>query len=95
MDDFIQHIFRHGTVNVTGEFNKTCVMMIGARLPREILRIYGNAVAARAGPRIKRHKPERFRSGGINNLPHIQPHFIADECHFVDEPDVDTPEGIL
>ena len=50
-----------------------------------------------AEPRARRefHVPERLGGGGVDHLPHIDPQLVADDRHFVDQPDVHAPEGVL
>ena len=49
----------------------------------EVGRVQRDAVAADAGTRIEGHEPERLRRGGVDDLPHVDAHLVAEHGHLV------------
>src|SRR5207244_5311855 len=64
-------------------------------LPREVEGIDGDAVAAEARARAEAHVAERLGCGGIDHLPDVDPHPVAEDGELVDERDVDRAEDVL
>ena len=49
----------------------------------------------RPGPRLERHESERLRRGGVDDLPDVDIHPVAELSELVDERDVDGAEDVL
>ena len=49
----------------------------------------------RPGPGLKRHEAERLGGGGVDDLPDVDPHPVAEDRELVDERDVDRAEDVL
>ena len=93
---FIQNILhsgddisRHLVVDVGCQLNEPCLEVVLASLPRQIKRVYWNAMSTWPDARIKRLKAERFGSSSVNHTPYIDTHFMTQLGQFVDEGDVD------
>ena len=52
-------------------------------------------MATDAGARPEGHEPEWLGCGGVNDLPHVEAHPLAQERKLVDERDVDVAKDIL
>ena len=52
-------------------------------------------MSAEAGPRIKRHKSERFGFRGLDDFPNIYPHRVIDHLKLVNEGDIYTAENVF
>ena len=84
----LDDVFRHGSVDLPGELDETCVHAEFAGFPREIVRVDGDAVAAEAGARVEGGEAEGFGGGGADDLPEIDPHLVGGDLELVDESDV-------
>ena len=49
----------------------------------------------RPGPGLEAHEAERLRRGGVDDLPDVDPHPVAELRELVDERDVDRAEDVL
>ena len=47
------------------------------------------------GPGIEAHEAERLRRGGVDHLPDVDPHPVAQHRELVDQRDVDRAEDVL
>src|SRR5207302_4334137 len=65
------------------------------RLPAQVEGVDRDAVAAEARPGAEAHVAERLRCGGIDDLPDVDSHPVAEDCELVDEGDVDRAEDVL
>ena len=61
----------------------------------EVVRIDRDAVAADAGARREAHEPERLGRRGVDDLPDVEAHPLAQQGELVDEGDVDVAEDVL
>ncbi len=52
-------------------------------------------MAAQPRPRVKRLKAVGLGLGGLDDLPHIDAHAVADDGHLVRKADVDVAVGVL
>ena len=86
---------RHLLVHLAGELDELRVEAELARLPREVEGIDGDAVAAEARARAEAHVAERLGRGGVDDLPDVDPHPVAEDRELVDERDVDRAEDVL
>ena len=59
------------------------------------MRIDGNAVPAQSGTGSELHKPKWFRCGRLDHFPNIKPQVIAHHRHFIDQANVNHPEGVF
>src|SRR5687767_839386 len=85
----------HLAVDLTREIDEARLVVEGAHLPREIVRIERNAVSADSRSGGELHEAERLGRRGVDDFPHIYSELVADDLHLVDETDVHRPEGIL
>src|SRR5262245_57410375 len=65
------------------------------RFPSKVTWINRNAVSPQTRSRIKRHEPKGLGLGGLNNLPNINSHRGVHLFEFIDQSNVDAPEGVL
>ncbi len=86
---------RHREVDVAGELDEAVDEVELARPPREVVRIDRDAVAADAGSRREAHEAERLRRRGVDHLPDVEAHPLAQQRELVDERDVDVAEDVL
>ena len=91
----LNDILRHAGVDFAGSFNQAGVVIKLTRLPREVERVERDAVAAEARARIKRLETVRLRLGGLDDLPDVDAHAVADDGHFVCKADVDVAVGVF
>ena len=61
----------------------------------EVVRIDRDAVAADAGARREAHEAERLGGRGVDDLPDVEAHPLAQQRELVDERDVDVAEDVL
>jgi hypothetical protein len=52
-------------------------------------------VSAHAGPGLERHEPVGLRCRGVRDLPHVDPHAVAEDRQLVHEGDVHRAEDVL
>ena len=71
------------------------MVVVLARLPREVERVERDAVAAEARARIERLEAVRLRLCRLDDLPDVDAHAVADDGHFVGEADVDVAVRVL
>src|SRR5215468_1280487 len=93
--DALHYEPRHALVDVSGELDEAGIEPVHLRLPREIERIDGDAVASEPWPRVKGHEAERLRLRRLDDLPDVDLERTAHERDLVDQADVDAPEGVL
>lgn len=93
--DFRDHVARHAQVDLRGQLDELGVEVEFACLPREVVGVDRDAVAADAGAGVERHVTERFRRRRVDDLPDVDLHAIAQERQFVDERDVDAAENVF
>ena len=91
----VHHVARHGEVDVPGELDEALREIELPGTPGEVVRVHGDAVAANARARGEAHETEWFRGGGVDDLPHVEAHSLAQQRQLVDERDVDVAEGVL
>src|SRR5690242_12589157 len=88
--DRVDDVVRHGDIDLASQFDEASLEIPLFGLPREIKRIDGNAVPAKAGPGIKGVKAKGLCRSSVDNLPNIDAHAEAQELQFINEGDVHT-----
>jgi hypothetical protein len=91
----IHHKKRHISVYFVGQLHKAGVIVEGAQLPGEILRVNGYAVAAQAGSGVKGYITKGLGSRCLNYLPDVDVQFIAYDCDLINQSNVDAAEGVF
>src|SRR5262252_9001005 len=79
---------RHLAVDVASQFDETGFNTSLSCFPRQIERVYRNAMPAQPGSWIEGHKAERLAGSGLDDFPDIDAHAIAHHGHFIHQPDV-------
>ena len=85
----VHHVFRHGAVDLAGEFDETGVDAEFASLPSKVKRVDRDAVAAKTWTGIERGEAEGLGGGGADDFPDVDAHGIGNDLHFIGEADVD------
>ena len=85
----------HRHVDVAGELDEAVDEVELAGPPGEVVGVDRDAVAADARPRREAHEAERLGRRGVDDLPHVEAHPLAEEGELVDERDVDVAEHVL
>src|SRR5689334_16734959 len=85
---------RHLLVDLAGELDDLGVEAELARLPAEVEGVERDAVAAEARRRAEAHVAERLRRSGVDDLPDVDFHSVAEDRELVDERDVDRAEDV-
>ncbi len=80
---------RHVVVDLAGELDEARREVVLARLPREVVGVERDAVPAEAGAGLERLEAERLGGGGVDDLPDVDAHPVAELRELVDERDVD------
>src|SRR5262249_25458491 len=86
---------RHVRVDLGGPRDETRVEVVLLRLPRQVDWVHRNAVATHPGARLEAHEPEGLGGGGLDDLPNVDAHTVAEHRHLVHERDVDVAEDVL
>ncbi len=89
------HVLGHAAVDLPGQLDEARLEVVLLRLPRQVERVDGDAVAAEAGAGIERHEAERLRLGRVDHLPHVDVHPVAHQRELVHEADVHGAERVL
>ncbi len=89
------NVVRHLVVHIAGEFDESRCEVVLLGLPGQVERIQRDAVPAEPRPGIEGHEPERLRLRGLDDLPHVDLHALAQEGKFVHEGNVDDAERVL
>ena len=95
LGDEVDDVARHREVDVAGELDEAVDEVELARAPRQVVRIDRDAVPADAGPGRELHEPERLGRRGVDDLPDVEAHPLAQQRELVDERDVDVAEDVL
>src|SRR5207247_3403859 len=85
IDDFVDDGVRHRRVDMSGKLDEARLESLLFRLPGEIERVDRDAVAAEAGPRMKRPEPERLGSRSLHDFPDVDAELVAHQRDLVDE----------
>src|SRR5436309_1910809 len=85
----------HLGIQLAGKLDEAGLVVEGPHLPREVMRIEGNAVPADAGTGRELHEAEWLRRRRLDHFPHVHAELVADDRHLVDEADVHTAESVL
>jgi len=88
-------VLGHLGVDLARELDESRPVVERPHLPREVVRVEGDAMPPDAGPRRKLHETERLRRRGLDHLPHVDAQLVAHDRHLVDEPDVHAAERVL
>ena len=86
---------RHREVDVAGELDEAVDEVELARSPGQVVRVDRDAVPADARAGREAHEPERLGRGGVDDLPDVEAHPLAQQGELVDERDVDVAEDVL
>ena len=86
---------RHRGVDLSGKLDEPGGYVELPRLPGEVERVDGDAVAAKPGTGPEGHVAEGLGAGGLDHVPDVDAHGIEDHLEFVDEGDVDGAEDVL
>src|SRR5215469_15038112 len=86
---------RHLLVDLAGELDELGVEAELARLPAEVEGIDRDAVPTEAGAGAEAHVAEGLRRGGVDDLPDVDSHPVAEHRELIDERDVDRAEDVL
>ena len=86
---------RHLGVELAGQVDEPRLVVEAPHLPREVVRIDRDAVAADARAGSEFHEAERLGGRGVDHFPHVHAQLVADDGHFVDQADVHAAEGVL
>ena len=95
IDHLIDHVARHGVVDVASQLDEAAVEIQFTGPPCEIPRVDRDAVAADAHARVKRHETKGFGFGGSLHLPDVDAEGRVDGLEFVDQADVDVAEDVF
>jgi hypothetical protein len=93
--DKVDHVAGHREVDVRGKLDEAIEVVEGPRPPRQVVRVHGDAVAADARAGREPHEPEGLGGGGVDDLPDVEAHPLAEQRQVVDEGDVDVAEHVL
>ncbi len=85
----------HLLVDLAGELHERGGHVVLARLPGQVERVHRQAVAAHPGPGAEGHEAVGLGVGGLDHLPHVDAHPVAEDRQLVDERDVHRPEDVL
>lgn len=86
----------HVVVDVVGELDEPEAAAEGpVDPPGQVDRVDGQAVATDAGAGGEAHEAERLGGGGVHRFPDIDAQLPCVDGEFVDQGDVDVPEGVL
>src|SRR5262249_40992999 len=88
-------VSRHRGIYLLGERDKLRIEAMLPSLPREVMGVERNAVAADSGAREKRHEAEGLRRGGADNFPSVDAERIAKTRHFVCHADIYRAKGVF
>ena len=91
----LHHEIGHRAVDVPGQFDKPGGKVIFPGLPGQVKRVDGDAMTPQARTGIKGLEPERFRTGGLDDLKDIHSHPQAQHLEFIDQGDVHRPVDVL
>ena len=93
--DLLQAEVGHVLVDLSGQLDELCIEVELARLPREVERIDREAVSAEPRAGLEAHEAERLRRRGLDDLPDVDMHPVAELRELVDERDVHRAEDVL
>src|SRR2546421_10714742 len=82
-------------IQLAGKLDEAGLVVERPHLPREVMRIEGNAVPADAGTGRELHEAEWLRRRRLDHFPHVHAELVADDRHLVDETDVHAAERVL
>ena len=91
----LDHVVRHGVVDLSGKLNETGGEVVLLRLPRQIERVERNAMATESRPGIEGHVAKRLSFGRLDDLPDVDPHPFTEQGQLVDHRDIDDTEDVL
>src|SRR5262245_18412322 len=86
---------RHAAVDLSGQLDEPGRDAILPRLPREIKGVDRDAVTTEARTRIERLEAERFRLGGLDDVPYIDAPPLEGDLQLVHQGDVDRAKDVL
>src|SRR3954467_4710712 len=86
---------RLGLVDLPRQLDELGIEVLLTRLEREVKRVDRKTVAPHPRTRIKTHEPERFRGGGVDDLPDVDSETVAELCQFIDKGDVHGTKDVL
>src|SRR5438128_1035318 len=80
---------------MAGQLDEPALEPILPRLPGEIKRVDGDAVAAQPWAWIERHETERLRLRRVDDLPDVDVHLARHERDLIHQSDIDRPERVF
>ena len=86
---------RHVLVDLAGQLDELRPEVELARLPAQVERVDGDAVAAEAGAGLELHEAEGLGRGRVDDLPDVDLHAVAEHRQLVHQRDVDAAEDVL
>ena len=93
--DLLDAEVRHRLVDLARELDELGRHVELARPPGQVERVDRQAVPAHAGARVEAHEAERLGRRGVDDLPDVDAHPVAEHRQLVDERDVDRAEDVL
>ncbi len=97
--EFILHplhpVMGHVGVDLAGQLDEAGLVGQRAQLPGEIVGVHRDAVAAQPRAGRELHEAEGLGGRGVDDLPSVQPQFVAHEQQLVSQADVHRTEGVL
>ena len=93
--DLVEAEVGHVLVDLPGQLDELGVEVVLPSLPGEVERVDRQAVTAEAGAGLEAHEAERLRGGGVDDLPDVDAHAVAELRQLVDQRDVDGAEDVL
>ena len=93
--DLADDEIRHLGVDLGRQLDEARLVVQCPHLPREVVRIDGDAVTPEPRSGRELHEPERLRGGGVDHFPHVDAEAIGDQRRLVHQADVHRSEGVL
>ena len=85
----------HPLVHLAGELDELGLHVELARTPGEVERVHRQAVSAHAGSGLERHEAVGLGCRGVDDLPDVDAHPVAQDRQLVHERDVHRAEDVL
>ena len=89
------HVVRHMRVDFPGKFDEASLLAPLTCQPGQVKRVNRDTVSTQPRSRIKRLESERFRFGGVNHFPDVNPHLVVQHFQFIHHRDVDSAVGVF
>ena len=92
--ELVNDVIWHRVIDAGREFDEVHVEVELAGLPRQVVRIHWDAMAAYQ-TRFEGHEAVWLGRRGIDHFPDIEPHAVTQLRDLVDQRDVDVPENVF